>query len=146
MKGDFGMEQSLETGTITVTFLPTAEDVADFAQARFLCGAGRMPAVFRNIGLYIAQRDALMQYQQRPPFACTASFSPAGVSLETERYKARLPWRKLCGCKLTEKVLLLYTGVQEVRFVPARTLSAKQQQAVLQFYHDANSVVQEDAH
>lgn len=136
------MEQSLEAGTITVTFLPTAEDVADFAQARFLCGAGRMPAVFRNI----AQRSALLQYQQRPPFACTASFSPAGVWLETERYKARLPWRKLCGCKMTEKVLLLYTGVQEVRFVPARTLSAKQQQAVLQFYHDANSVVQEDAH
>lgn len=125
----------MEPLPFTVTFLPTAGDLADYQQARFSCGAGSMPRVFRNIGAYLARRDALQQYAQRPPFACTAAFSPAGVSVRTERYRADIPWRKLCRCVLTPKTLLLYTGVQEARFVPARALTAEQRQAVLRFYN-----------
>ena len=122
--------------TLCATFLPTKEDYLDFCRARFFRSAGSMPRVLQNIGLYFLNRSAAAEFDAHPPLACTVSFSEAGVRLETQRYRGRLPWGKLCGCVLTETTLLLYLSATETRFVPARVFQKKQWQKILHFYRE----------
>lgn len=153
--------------TVTVSFLTTGSDYADFKAAAMKAAMRRGEAaalrasgaaavllafalmlfwggsVLRNV-LYIllaligfivcgspdivfpfvVRRRALQQYESwknRIP-AQTVEFRGDSVSFLSERYSARIPYGMLHKAYEDDRMFILYLGIDEMRFVPKRSL------------------------
>lgn len=77
---------------------------------------------------YLVRRRARIQFaeDQRILVAQTAAFYEDHCTIHTDRYDARLPYGLVYRVVEDKKQFLLYTGEDEVRFIPKRVLDEAQ--------------------
>ena len=88
--------------------------------------AGVIVGVFNDVMIhYFARWRAFAFYDaNRERFtAQNAEFGENAVRVETDRYSAEIPYEMLRGAYEDDKVFILYTGIDEMKFVPKRSMN-----------------------
>jgi hypothetical protein len=88
--------------------------------------AGVLVGVFCDVMIHSFARWRAFAYYEanRERFtAQNAGFGEQSVQISTDRYRADIPYEFLNSAYEDAKVFLLYTGIDEVKFVPKRSMS-----------------------
>lgn len=80
---------------------------------------------YEAIAHYFAQQRAFIEYESNKEkfIAQLTVFHEKQVQIQTDRYTAAIPYRFLYKVYENDKVFIIYTGIDEMRFIPKRAVS-----------------------
>jgi hypothetical protein len=122
---------------ITVSYRPTAQDWADYRAGLCLTGQGTIVSWFlKNFVFYWIKKHAMEWYALHKDqiFACRMTFSEKSILIETDRYRGNIPKNLFSFFWANDKVLILFTGQQESRFVPRRAFTEQEWNQIEKVY------------
>jgi predicted histidine transporter YuiF (NhaC family) len=85
-------------------------------------------AFYESIVRYFIRSRAYREFEvnKNKFIAQTAEFDEKKITLKTDRYAAALPYELFYRAYEDEKVFILYTGIDEMRFIPKRAISEQE--------------------
>lgn len=85
-------------------------------------------AFYDSIVRYFIRKRAFNEYESSKNkfIAQTTEFDEEKITLKTDRYSAALPYTLFYRAYEDEKVFILYTGIDEMRFIPKRAISEQE--------------------
>ncbi|MDF1494724.1 YcxB family protein [Caproiciproducens sp. CPB-2] len=80
---------------------------------------------YDTIVLYAVRRHALSYFTANSEkfIAQTTEFSEETITFQTERYTAAIPYEMLYKAYEDARVFIIYTGINEMRFIPKRAMN-----------------------
>lgn len=117
-------------GALGIGFLPGT--AAKTACALLVVLSTAVGLYYDTLYPYLIHRRTAALWESASPKTYRIGFSEQQVTVDCERYCARLPYAMLCGVYEDRHVILLDIGAGQLYFVPKRTLTGDEQQRLQQ--------------
>jgi hypothetical protein len=94
-------------------------------------------AFFDLIARYMVRNRAFNYYEANKEkfFAQFTEFDEEKITFKTDRYSAAIPYELLYRAYEDGRVLIIYTGIDEMKFIPKRTMSDQECKQIQMILH-----------